>query len=188
MIVNIVFKDNLILEFQIILTMMLGPVFLAGNWLWSWIVNRRTAPTTTGAPLGDINLSGGVRRHSHARTPSPGRRTSTPAGSSIERPSTAVISGFENKSPERKVTPTIRTKRPENSSVSSSQQSDKWKTSTDEGRRSQAAEALEVLRVEGQKLQEVINRLGSSILGIDRASATAENFSMEDFQVWEKED
>ena len=86
------------------------------------------------------------------------------------------------------MTPTIRTKRPENSSVSSSQQSDKWKASTDEGRRSQAAEALEVLRVEGQKLQEVINRLGSSILGIDRASATAENFSMEDFQVWEKED
>lgn len=168
--------------------MLLGPVFLAGNWLWSWIINRRTAPTPAGAPSGDdINLSGGVRSDSRTRTPSPGK-TSTPTGSSVERPTSAVISGFETRSPDRKMTPRNRTEESDNSSTSSSQQGDRVKTSTDEGRRSQAVEALEVLRFEGRKLQEVIDRLGSSILGIDRTSATAENFSMQDLRIWEKED
>ena len=72
--------------------------------------------------------------------------------------------------------------------ASSSQQCDREETSTDEGRRSTATEALEVLRVEGQKLQEVINRLGSSILGIEMTSASAENYSMEDLTLWDKED
>ena len=167
--------------------MLLGLVFMAGNWLWTRIFNRRTATSPAVASLGNINLSGGVRRNSHTRTPSPGR-TSTPASSSVERPSSAVISGFESRSPERKVTPKDKTRKPKNSMASSSQQCDREKTSTDEGRRSAAAEALEVLRVEGQKLQEVINRLGSSILGIEVASASAENYSMEDLTLWDKED
>jgi hypothetical protein len=80
------------------------------------------------------------------------------------------------------------TRKSNNSSASSFQQDDKGKTSTDEGRRSAAAEALEVLRVEGLKLQEVINRLGSSILGQEVASTSAENYSMDEIRLWNKED
>lgn len=161
---------------------------MAGNWLWSRIVNRKTAaPTPSGAPLGNMDSGVGVRNTSQTRTPSP-RRTSTPAKSSIERPTSAVISGFATRSPDRKVTPMIETRKSNNSSASSFQQDDKGKTSTDEGRRSAADEALEVLRVEGLKLQEVIHRLGSSILGQGVASTSAENYSMDEIRLWNKED
>lgn len=153
--------------FQIILTVILGPVSLAAIIAKGCLDGRRGTPPTSGTPAGlpDSSVEEGASRT--GKRSSPVKRMSTPRRdpSVVKTPESAVISGFEINARDLVVTP-IGTPGFNNSEFRKRRQGDKSEMSKEEGHLGTAGlEVLEVLQQESQKLSEIVEQLRLGLEG-----------------------